>query len=280
MPINHIHRHFPFGYSPLFQRSSNPKSNSNICCNSNIVDRKNHILPPPCCPKIIRMNGLGCGSCGGEGRALELYFLYFCPIFSRFFPFFFFAIADDSGLLIYQKLQTLRTKQTKGVSRDRDRGPKEMEADGVTKTGRVGWKERERERGASQGKIPCHITQKDEKKERDVVCFVDVRFPHSFIRFTTCPAAPRPNAPECHSPFFQPLAPLLLLDSPTISATFFINTLQSFRILLPAAVVTTPLQAVHFPRRSATCHYTYSQVHNNMYAFQFSNKKKTRIMGQ
>lgn len=89
VPINHIHRHFPFGYSPLFQRSSNPKSNSNICCNSNIVDRKNHILPPPCCPKIIRMNGLGCGSCGGEGRALELYFLYFCPIFSRFFPFFF-----------------------------------------------------------------------------------------------------------------------------------------------------------------------------------------------
>lgn len=217
------------------------------------------------------------------GAGIGVVFSIFLSDFFSFFPFFFFAIADDSGLLIYQKLQTLRTKQTKGVSRDRDRGPKEMEADGATKTGRVGWKERERERerGASQGKIPCHITQKDEKKERDVVCFVDVRFPHSFIRFTTCPAAPRPNAPECHSPFFQPLAPLLLLDSPTISATFFINTLQSFRILLPAAVVTTPLQAVHFPRRSATCHYTYSQVHNNMYAFQFSNKKKkTRIMGQ
>lgn len=171
MPINHIHRHFPFGYSPLFQRSSNPKSNSNICCNSNIVDRKNHILPPPCCPKIIRMNGLGCGSCGGDGRALELYFLYFCPIFSRFFPFFFFAIADDSGLLIYQKLQTFRTKQTKGVSRDRDRGPKEMEADGATKTGRVGWKEREREREGSeprQNSMPHNPKRRKERARRCV----------------------------------------------------------------------------------------------------------------
>lgn len=90
---------------------------------------------------------------GGHWSCIFYIFVRFFLVFSLFF----FAIADDSGLLIYQKLQTLRTKQTKGVSRDRDRGPKEMEADGVTKTGRVGWKERERERG-ERAKAKFHAT--------------------------------------------------------------------------------------------------------------------------
>jgi len=44
-----------------------------------------------------------------------------------------------------------------------------MGIDGAKETDGSGLeRERERER-ESQGKIPCHITQKDQKKERDVV---------------------------------------------------------------------------------------------------------------